>query len=897
MIDDNPNITYHSFLDDLAITYGEDKYYLSVGEPSCPHGWILHISLRVSISPKQLSKIINTLIRYGFPFKMIKNKKIHDTLNTGGLGDVKTGKFITVFLDDTEKINSIIKCLIPLTENHSGPFVITDFPIRPSIYVRYGSFTKEIEKDPLGNLIITMKDNVGNKMEDYYRIPPIIPLGAVNHFLEFIDRDKVKNRSHWIGSKVLPIKLLKKDVKGNVWSGIYIGPRLKIKICVIKQGIKGMFEDLNGRDMFDRLESQKYVLRSIKNIVRTPHLIDSFIEGRKSYIILSYIWFGRNLIDIIRNKLGNIVWHKQPINKRQAALNYYIKVLDQIKLLHEAGFIHRDITGTNFFIDIFGRVHLIDLELSYSLKENRPSPPHRGGTYGYMSPRQANEVTPTPKDDAYSLGALLLMIVAGGIEPTAFLEPNTSLVTEKIQFLTKDKNLTNIIVKCLQSNSSERPNVTEIKMSLTNYKIKSLKYSTATPTHPRKISDDQLKETLIKGSESLQGPIYSLNSLWLSQKENGYSIDVYPLIDSHTFGALYRGISGSIYFFSILEKCGIKISNNQTHIDTGINFLLTSLANSNANIDPSYYFGLAGIALGLKNALESGFLKETKETFNLIEECFTKKSTDVGLATGAAGQIISAIQCNEILCSEYIKNYIKVTVDELIDKQSPNGPWTKNSLQLHQNSITLGLGYGIAGVAYTLLEYGQRFDDSKAILSAQKGFFYLEKTKLKKKSNIGWPINAKSTVIGHEPIHGSPGIILSFLRAYEITNHKPYLTIAEKALHTVHPFLIYTNLTQALGMAGVGEIYLEAFRITKNQKWIDRATWIVDCLLTLKMTTKDGDVFWLSNPPNSPTADLMIGTTGILHFLLRYLNQEKVNFPLLLTPYKKTQNSQKKTDD
>ncbi len=68
--------------------------------------------------------------------------------------------------------------------------------------------------------------------------------------------------------------------------------------------------------------------------------------------------------------------------------------------------------------------------------------------------------------------------------------------------------------------------------------------------------------------------------------------------------------------------------------------------------------------------------------------------------------------------------------------------------------------------------------------------------------------------------HGSPGIGLTFLTLYDYTGNRAFAEVARKALRT-HPIDIrYPNLSQCHGLGGLGEIYLQAFRVLGDREWL-----------------------------------------------------------------------------
>jgi lantibiotic modifying enzyme len=143
---------------------------------------------------------------------------------------------------------------------------------------------------------------------------------------------------------------------------------------------------------------------------------------------------------------------------------------------------------------------------------------------------------------------------------------------------------------------------------------------------------------------------------------------------------------------------------------------------------------------------------------------------------------------------------------------------------------------------------------------------------VKRKDHYEWKNNNRTKQIGVWWCHGGPGITLTFLKALEITGNRRYLHFAEQALR-INPKELSTHQIS---------LYLEAFRVTQKEEWRERANSIVDLLLALKQEKTTGEIYW--NTEEIPTADLMTGSSGIAHFLLRWLYPERISFPLLPGP-------------
>src|ERR1700748_924178 len=106
-----------------------------------------------------------------------------------------------------------------------------------------------------------------------------------------------------------------------------------------------------------------------------------FIEGPSLRQIIDHIFKGNT-------------WFNLSIESRLILLDYLLQVIHMLEELHKKGYVHRDLTPNNFLLRKNKRLVFIDLELSFSIKNQKPLPPFQLGTYGFMSPEQLTIATP-----------------------------------------------------------------------------------------------------------------------------------------------------------------------------------------------------------------------------------------------------------------------------------------------------------------------------------------------------------------------------------------------------------------------------------------------------------------------------------------------------------------------
>ena len=197
-----------------------------------------------------------------------------------------------------------------------------------------------------------------------------------------------------------------------------------------------------------------------------------------------------------------------------------------------------------------------------------------------------------------------------------------------------------------------------------------------------------------------------------------------------------------------------------------------------------------------------------------------------------------------------------------------------------------GFAHGVAGMVYFLVHYAEHSGRADVRQAATRGGQWLCQQARRAPSGgraVCWPYTAGSSDSWNWWCHGGPGIAITLLALHRLTGDAHYLKLTRQAL-SVHPYEVcFNNFSQCHGLSGLGEIYLEAFRYTGAPYYLKRARYLAVKLAALAKTDASGST-WLVENPYRPTADLMIGSMGVAHFLARF-NEGSANqltMPLLL---------------
>lgn len=156
------------------------------------------------------------------------------------------------------------------------------------------------------------------------------------------------------------------------------------------------------------LEKEKYIYQIISNESNSAKMIDYIEDETYRYLILEK--YKINVGDF-KKEIGNI--------NEKMILFIAKKMLNQIKLLHNYGIIHKDIKPENFVLDVKNNsIKLIDFGLSdtyiednkhISLKKSKS----RSGTLRYMSINSHNKYLLSRRDDLISLIYSLIFLYKG----------------------------------------------------------------------------------------------------------------------------------------------------------------------------------------------------------------------------------------------------------------------------------------------------------------------------------------------------------------------------------------------------------------------------------------------------------------------------------------------------
>lgn len=428
-------VSYIPILKNAGIRFKEDEKTLMVGKPTAKAGYVIIVSSRTVDTPILLTRILPILKDSKAAYRIIKDQHFQYRLNAGAFGDEEAGKALVIFPCNIDEAKRLVHQIVPQTQRSKGPVVMNAQQISNVVFIQ------KITADGNGDLLLEKP--------------------GMKQFPFIVDKAYREKKKFFglIGRYYLPVQILRSNSKGAIFKAINL-KRFAFNWCIIKEGKPVALDDHFDRDMKDRLVWQENVHRSLVGKVYTPDVIDFFSRKGYHYLVMNFAE-GISYGEYVRNELSGKQWTELNSVKKAELLGYFIQAAELVENVHNAGFVHRDVTDGNFIVLDDGQLCIIDFELSYHVQNGEPNPPFLLGTFGYVAPEQINHAIPNFKEDIYSLGALLCFTLTG-CKTWEYITPNLHHVRVKTMRLTNERELTELIIKCLSSSRTDRPNIGEL---------------------------------------------------------------------------------------------------------------------------------------------------------------------------------------------------------------------------------------------------------------------------------------------------------------------------------------------------------------------------------------------------------------------------------------------------
>lgn len=827
-----------------------------VGKPARVAGWKLHVSSTVVGVGRLFERVVPCLVRHGAHFKMVADRHALLQLSAGNYGDAQIGKVVTVYPRDDAEVVALARELIEHTRELHGPRIATDLHLGATIYTRYGAVCPRISHDRFGEATDLIPDGRGNWVPDLREVPFRYPQGVAVPFPWAPEPAVARHDARGLlAGRYFVTDVLRPGLAGSVLRAIDLREARRPTACVLKQARPYCSEDEEGRDRRARLRHEGAVIARLRGLKGIAAAGEYFEDEGTGYLPVVYRP-GQTLAEIVYQRGVDRSWLRLRSQQRVRLLGLAAQLVRRLRSAHGRGVIHRDVAPGNVLIAKDDHVYLLDWECAHVVGSRTPV--FRLGTPGFSDLGDARRA-PTCRDDWLACGRVLGFMLTG-LDPAAVIHGRRRELAARLGELTGPggTELGEVLACALADDPSRELDATVLLRAIAA--MANARPCRSPPCKSPLFTLRAHESALAQGLEIITAALRVRVDRLRGRRTNHEAADR----DAHS------GIAGMVYVLAAAHAARV------THFDTTLGERAVRVLSARASVRPDLpglVHGRAGCALAIAAAVQAGCVSLNKALRGRLAADLAGRLDWPDVTHGAAGQGFAALACARRLGLPELAAGATACAAYLVRMQDAEGTWTlpEGAPGVSGERYT-GFAHGAAGIMGFLGSYAAFAGDAAADLAWRRAEAWLvSHARRGRGGRWQWPQSVSSPSPGYWWCHGAPGIALGWLC---VAQAQGVAAIAEghlrRALEAVAPRRRSDSVGQCHGLAGVGEVYLDAYRILKEACWRERAAEIAHLLVAMCRRRSRRPWHYLPGEPAAGADGLMLGTTGVLHFLLRH---------------------------
>jgi serine/threonine protein kinase len=381
-------------------------------------GWKIHISATQESAERTLEKAVPVCVSFNASFKFASDSFIFSLMNSKAWNRGGSGKFMTIYPQNTSQFMALIEALSQALQGEEGPYILSDKRYKESkvVFYRYGGIRALLQTDYKGMsrpvLLTPNFEEVPDVRAPYFDSPSWAPDPFPT---ESKPASRMLNNRYQVSSAL---------AFSNT-GGVYLATDSTTgQEVVIKEARPHTGEDGNGNDAVKLLHKEYRILTKLAKSGFTAKPIELFKEWEHTFLVQEYLR-GSPLSKYVasRNPLLKVYPATQELDEWFSQIKGLVANIAQaLKYLHQQGITFGDVSPNNVLFDPQTlEVHLIDFEGAYEMGLDTAV---QMFTPGFATATRFERKEPRVEDDLYAFGALLMSILMpmtamSGINPGA----------------------------------------------------------------------------------------------------------------------------------------------------------------------------------------------------------------------------------------------------------------------------------------------------------------------------------------------------------------------------------------------------------------------------------------------------------------------------------------------
>jgi tRNA A-37 threonylcarbamoyl transferase component Bud32 len=814
-------------------------------------GWKIHLSCVPLDARRLLEAVAAHLVGRGVSFKFLADAKTLRMTNAKSWTRGGSGKFITVYPADEAAFRTLLDELHELTRAFAGPYILSDKRYKDStvLYYRYGGIRPNNRLQADGRRLAVLVAPDGREVEDARNPVYAIPDWVAEPFLEAPQAAGTGLN----GGRYAVERALQFSNTGGVYVALDAVTGRKVILKEARARVHN-FSDID--DAAVMLRREYGVLQAIEGLGVAPRPIELFEEWEHLFLAEEYL---EGYVPLRNYSAASGVFlDTRPTRERVAAhlkkdFDLARKVAAIVDALHAKGVVWGDVSFNNILVHPETLdVKIIDLESAYRAGDERHA---RIITPGFADARAAAGAAPEIADDYYGVGSVLLFLVAHvngllGLKPRAWRE----MMAEMTNDFGLPLELTGLLEGLLNEDPALRPNPTAALAGADSWlaRIGPVRFGA---DGDEGFPGADTEETVREGCRFIK------ENADLHRKDRLFPAD--PMVYQTNPLGLAHGAAGVLYALNRVEG-----SVEPRLVERLLKEEITA-----ADYAPGMQNGLAGIAwtmLDLGRADEARAVLDKGAAHPLLGA-----SSD--LSHGLAGWGLANLRFWLATRDRVFLDRAEAAGKSLVETASERDGglcWPDKD-----GVVKYGLAYGSSGIALFLLYLDRALGGGFEAAAVSAMEHDLSQGVETPDGGLSWRRDSENLkVVSPYLKQGSAGVGVAALRFLRATGEAKYRTVVDRIfVDCDRKYALFPGRND--GLSGIGEFLLDAFRETRDPKFLRGAHRIAAGLKVFRVRETEGSAF-PGNGLSRLSCDLATGSAGVILFLDRLLRPRPADFLL-----------------